>query len=124
MLPDLSHVKIVRKIYLTGCSVGDGGQVAGRRALQPLLALFAGNLVPPGAVDPIEGVGFDGADDALDRGPVERNVVRKAAHEAHPAGGGGHHDGVAGELRPLPAAPAAQCSTVLPEKCPPQRTSV
>src|SRR6266404_7738437 len=54
----------------------------------------------------------------------ERNQVRITSHEARIAAILHDLNDVAGEQVPLPFAPACQCNTAPPSKCPPQLISV
>src|SRR5262249_23160140 len=64
---------------------GDRGKITSHGNIEQGLCVVSDVAIPPGAVDSIEGKRCNDVCDALDRGRIERNVVRIAVHEAHRA---------------------------------------
>src|SRR5438309_12005366 len=103
---------------------GNAGEVARGGARHRLAGSAQKVATPPGAEDLVVAVRLERGHDAAHPIRPERNVVGIAVHEAHVAPVLRHLEHVAREERPAPPRPVAQCSTVAPSKCPPQRTSV
>src|SRR5262245_65093751 len=82
------------------------------RRLERRLGAALDIAAPPSAVEAVEGKRLDRLPDGAHGTGVERDVVRKAVHEAHPAAIHRRHGDVAGEQRAAAARP-----------CPPMQDS-
>src|SRR5262245_65334716 len=76
-----------------------GGQISTDRRLERRLGAALNIATPPGPVEPVEGQRLDRLPDGAHGTGVERDIVRKAVHEADPAAIHRCHGDVAGEQR-------------------------
>src|SRR5205809_3067858 len=86
-------------IKMGALSAGDRRDVPPDGHLERRLGIVRDVAAPPRAIDAIERQRFDRSPDPAHRRRIERNVVRKAVHEAQGTAIHRHHRDIAGEQR-------------------------